>query len=65
MLQKLYLLQKRDRNLHSCNFRIEINNNVCRCSHAKNNVWNSFSIDICTLQRISSKNVDLNIFAHT
>ena len=24
-----------------------------------------FSIDICTLQRIGSKNVDLNICAHT
>ena len=48
---------------HSYDSRIKINNNICRYRHTLKMLGIVFSIYICTLHRISSKNVDLNICA--
>ena len=56
---------KKYKTSHSSEFRIEINNNICRCRNADKFDGNSFSINICTIHRISSKNVYHNICAHT
>ena len=46
---------------HSYDSRIKINNNICRYRHTLKMLGIVFSIYICTLHRISSKNFDLNI----
>ena len=43
----------------------EINNSICRGSHALKNAGNIFSIGICTRHRRSGKIFDFNICAHT
>ena len=48
---------------HSFDFRKEINHNIYNSRHAYQIVRNCFFIDVCTRDRSSFKNVDLNICA--